>query len=212
MGQKSRVMLAMVLALGIGVITSVSAVFAVESNENPSNPFSMIFRFFQELKYGLIPDGIPSLSPSESNSAALIIQLKDEVDELKSRINSLEEPAKVYSTELSPVTDIDCSDRNMIDAFLSGWCPHQSRNIYFIEDTRVQENSVIAITLDQRYDGEMAEQTVCGVIDQDMFNFSFFDEKTGKAKLLEDLHGFVMKCDNSPVDDRSILKYTIINT
>jgi len=208
MGQKSRIILVMVLALGIGIVTSVSTVFAVESDENPSNPFHMIFSFFQELKYGVIP----SLEPSESNSAALIIQLKYEVDELKSRINSLEDPAKVYSTELSPVTDIDCSDRNMIEAFLSGWCPHQSRNIYFIEDARVQENSVIAITLDQRYDGEMAEQTVCGVIDQDMFNFSFYDEKTGKAKLLEDLHGFVMKCDNSPVDGSSVLKYTIINT
>jgi len=208
MGQKSRIILVMVLALGIGIVTSVSTVFAVESDENPSNPFHMIFSFFQELKYGIIP----SLPPSESTSAALIIQLKVEVDELKSRINSLEDPAKVYSTELSPVTDIDCSDRNMIEAFLSGWCPHQSRNIYFIEDARVQENSVIAITLDQRYDGEMAEQTVCGVIDQDMFNFSFYDEKTGKAKLLEDLHGFVMKCDNSPVDGSSVLKYTIINT
>jgi len=212
MGQKSRIILVMVLALGIGIVTSASVVFADESSENTPNPLNILFNFFQALKYSLIPDGMPSLAPSESNSAALIIQLKDEVDELKSRINSLEDPAKVYSTELSPVTDIDCSDRNMIEAFLSGWCPHQSRNIYFIEDARVQENSVIAITLDQKYDGEMAEQTVCGVIDQELFNFSFYDEKTGKAKLLEDLHGFVMKCDNSPVDDRSILKYTIINT
>jgi len=212
MGQKSRIMLVMVLALGIGIVTSVSAVFADESNENTSNPMKILFNFFQALKYSLIPDEIPSLNPSTSNSAALIVQLKDEVEELKFRISSLEDPAKVYSTELSPITDIDCSNRNMIEAFLSGWCPHQSRNIYFIEDTRVQENSVIAITLDQKYDGEMAEQTICGVIDQDMFNFSFYDEKTGKAKLLEDLHGFVMKCDNSPVDDRSILKYTIINT
>ena len=212
MGQKSRIMLVMVLALGIGIVTSVSAVFAVESNENTSNPLNILFNFFQALKYSLILDETHSLTPSTSNSVALIIQLKDEVEELKSRINSLEEPAKVYSTELYPVTDIDCSDRNMIEAFLSGWCPHQSRNINFIEDARVQENSVIAITLDQKYDGEMAEQTVCGVIDQDIFNFSFYDEKTGKAKLLADLHGFVMKCDNSPVDDRSILKYTIINT
>ena len=212
MGQKSRIMFAMVFALGIGIITSVSIVFADESNENTSNPLNILFNFFQALKYSLILDETHSLTPSTSNSVALIIQLKDEVEELKSRINSLEEPAKVYSTELYPVTDIDCSDRNMIEAFLSGWCPHQSRNIYFIEDARVQENSVIAITLDQRYDGEMAEQTVCGVIDQNMFNFSFYDKKTGKAKLLVDLHGFVMKCDNSPVDDRSILKYTIINT
>ena len=212
MGKKSRIMLAMVLALGIGIVTSVSTVFADESKEKTVNPLNILFNFFQALKYSLILDETHSLTPSTSNSVALIIQLKDEVEELKSRINSLEEPAKVYSTELYPVTDIDCSDRNMIEAFLSGWCPHQSRNIYFIEDARVQENSVIAITLDQRYDGEMAEQTVCGVIDQNMFNFSFYDEKTGKAKLLADLHGFVMKCDNSPVDDRSILKYTIINT
>jgi len=212
MGQKSRIMLVMVLALGIGIVTSVSVVFADESNENTSNPMKILFNFFQAVKYSLIPDEIPSLNPSTSTSAALIVQLKDEVEELKFRISSLEDPAKVYSTELSPITDIDCSNRNMIEAFLSGWCPHQSRNIYFIEDTRVQENSVIAITLDQKYDGEMAGQTICGVIDQDMFNFSFYDEKTGKAKLLEDLHGFVMKCDNSPVDDRSILKYTIINT
>lgn len=209
MGQKSRIMLIVILALGIGIVTSVSTVFAVETDENPSNPFQIIFSFFQELKYGLIPDGF-SLT-TESNSVALIVQLKDEVEELKSRINSLEDPTKVYSTELYPITDIDCSDRNMVEAFLSGWCPHQSRNIYFIEDARVQANSIIAITLEQKYDNNMGEQTVCGVIDQDMFNFSFYDEKTGKAKLLEDLHGFVLKCDKSPVDDKAILKYTIIN-
>jgi len=212
MGQKYRIMFAMVFALGIGVITSASTVFADESNENISNPLNMIFNFFQGLKYGLIPDEIPSLTSSTSNSAALIIQLKDEVEELKSRINSLEDPAKIYSTELHPVTDIDCSDRNMIEAFLSGWCPHQTRNIYFIEDVRVHEDSVIAITLDQKNADQMAEQTVCGVINQDVFNFSFYDEKTGKAKLLADLRGFVMKCDQSPVDSHSILKYTIINT
>ena len=212
MRQKYRIMFAMVFALGIGVITSASAVFADESNENTSNPLNMIFNFFQGLKYGLISDEIPSLTSSTSNSAALIIQLKDEVEELKSRINSLEDPAKIYSTELHPVTNIDCSDRNMIEAFMSGWCPHQTRNIYFIEDARVHEDSVIAITLDQKNADPMAEQTVCGVINQDVFNFSFYDEKTGKAKLLADLHGFVMKCDQSPVDSHSILKYTIINT
>lgn len=212
MGQKSRIIGIMILALGIGIVTSVSTVFADESVEDSTNPFSMIFSFFQDLKYGIISDGFASLTPSESNSAAVIVQLKDEVEELKSRLNSLEDPVKVYSTELYPVTDIDCSDRNMIEAFLSGWCPHQSRNIYFIEDARVDANSVIAITLDKKYDDGMADQTVCGVIDQDLFNFSFYDEKTGKAKLLEDLHGFVMKCDNSPVDSRSVLKYTIINS
>ncbi|MFB5630982.1 MAG: hypothetical protein ACE5RN_05310 [Nitrosopumilaceae archaeon] len=212
MGQKARIMYAIILALGIGIVTSVSTVFAVESNDNTSNAFSMIFAFFQEIKSGLITDGVSSLSPSESNSAALIGQLKNEVDELKSRINSLEEPAKVYSTELYPITDIDCSDRNMIEAFLSGWCPHQSRNIYFIEDARVKDNSIVAISLEQKNGDKLDDQTICGVIDQDLFNFSFYDEKTGKAKLLENLHGFVMKCDQSPIDNKSILKYTIINT
>ncbi len=212
MGKKSRIMFAMVFALGIGIITSASTVFADESKENTSNPLNILFNFFQALKYSLIPDEIPSSTPSMGNSAALIVQLKDEVEELKFRINSLEYPAKIYSTELNPVIDIDCSDRNMIEAFLSGWCPHQTRNIYFIEDARVDEDSVIAITLDQKNADQMAEQTVCGVINQNVFNFSFYDEKTGKAKLLADLHGFVMKCDQSPVDSYSILKYTIINT
>lgn len=204
-------MFSMVFALSIGVITSASIVFADETKENTSNPLNMIFNFFQGLKYGLIPDEIPSLTPSTSNSAALIIQLKYEVEELESRIKSLEDPAKIYSTELYPVTDIDCSERNMIEAFLSGWCPHQTRNIYFIEDARVHADSVIAITLYQKNADQMAEQTICGVINQDVFNFSFYDEKTGKVKLLADLHGFVMKCDQSPVDSHSILKYTIIN-
>lgn len=204
-------MFSMVFALSIGVITSASIVFADETKENTSNPLNMIFNFFQGLKYGLIPDEIPSLTPSTSNSAALIIQLKYEVEELESRIKSLEDPAKIYSTELYPVTDIDCSERNMIEAFLSGWCPHQTRNIYFIEDARVHADSVIAITLYQKNADQMAEQTICGVINQDVFNFSFYDEKTGKVKLLVDLHGFVMKCDQSPVDSHSILKYTIIN-
>ena len=125
-------MLVMVLALVIGIVTSVSAVFADASNEHTSNPMKILFNFFQAVKSSLIPDEIPSLNPSTSTSAALIVQLKDEVEELKFRISSLEDPAKVYSTELSPITDIDCSNRNMIEAFLSGWFPHQSRNIYFI--------------------------------------------------------------------------------
>jgi len=210
MGQKSRILFAILIALTMGIVTSITLAFADE-DKNSLNPLSMIFSFFQDLKYGLIPDKMPSLTP-EINSAAVIFQLKDEVEDLKSRLNSLENPAKIYSTELHPVTDIDCSSRNMVEAFLSGWCPHQSRNIYFIEDARIQKESVIAITLDQKYDGEMAEQSVCGVINQDVFNFSFQDEKTGKIKLLEDLHGFIMKCDQGPIDNHSVLKYTIINT
>jgi len=209
MGHKSRILFAIVIALTVGIVTSFTLAFADE-DKNSSNPLSMIFSFFQELKYGLIPDKMP-LTP-EINSAAVIFQLKDEVEDLKSRLNSLENPTKIYSTELHPVTDIDCSSRNMVEAFLSGWCPHQSRSIYFIEDIRIQKESVIAITLDQKYDSEMAERSVCGVINQDVFNFSFQDEKTGKIKLLEDLHGFIMKCDQGPIDSHSVLKYTIINT
>lgn len=209
MGQKSRIFFVIAIALTVGIVTSITLAFADE-DKNSSNPLSMIFSFFQELKYGLIPLKLPSLTP-EVNSAATIFQLKDEVEELKSRLNSLENPAKIYSTELYPVTAIDCSSRNMVEAFLSGWCPHASRSIYFIEDARIQKESVIAVTLDQKYDGEMAEQSICGVINQDVFNFSFQDEKTGKIKLLEDLHGFIMKCDQGPMDEHSVLKYTIIN-
>ena len=209
MGQKSRILYAIVIALTVGIVTSITLAFADE-DKNSSNPFSVIFSFFQELKYGLIQVKMPSLTP-EVNSVATVFQLKDEVEELKSRLNSLENPSKIYSTELYPVTDIDCSSRNMVEAFLSGWCPHASRSIYFIEDARIQKESVIAVTLDQKYDGEMAEQSICGVINQDVFNFSFQDEKTGKVKLLEDLHGFIMKCDQGPIDSYSVLKYTIIN-
>jgi len=212
MGQKSRFTYVMIFAVSVGVITSVTTAFADEDSTNSSNPLSMIFSFFQELKLGLIPDELPTLPSSDISSVAVIVQLKDEVADLKSRINSLENPAKIYSTELHPVTEIDCSNRNMVEAFLSGWCPHQTRTIYFIEDGRVDQDSVIAISLDQKYDDDSITQSFCGVINQDVFNFSFQDEKTGKAKLLEDLHGFIMKCDQGPVDNSSVLRYTIINT
>ena len=212
MGHKSRIMYIMIFALALGVITSVTLAFADEIENNSSNPLGIIFSFFQDLKYSLIPDIFHELTPSEMNSAAVIVQLKDEVEDLKIRMNSIENPEKIFHTELHPVTDIDCSERNMVEAFLSGWCPHQSRNIYFIEDSRVQKDSVIAISIEQKLDGEPSEKPLCGVINQDVFNFSFQDENTGKSKLLQDLHGFIMKCDHSPVDNHSILKYTIINT
>ena len=211
MGQKSRFIYVMIFAVAVGVVTSVTTAFADEDSKNSSNPLSMIFSFFQELKFGIIPDDLPTLPLSDISSAAVIVQLKDEVADLKSRINSLENPAKIYTTELHPVTDIDCSSRNMVEAFLSGWCPHQTRNIYFIEDARVDQDSVIAITLDKKYDADSVTHSVCGVINQDVFNFTFQDEKTGKAKLLEDLHGFIMKCDQGPNDNHSVLRYTVIN-
>lgn len=210
MGPKSRILFAIGIAMIVGVVSSITVAFADE-DKNSSNPLSILFSFFQQLKYGLIPDSYPSIT-SEVNSAAIIFQLKDEVEELKFRLNSLENPTKIYSAELYPVTDIDCSNRNMVDAFLSGWCPHQTRTIYFIEDIRVQKESVIAVTIDQKYGGEILEPTICGVINQDVFNFSFKDEKTGKINLLEDLHGFIVKCDKGPVDSNSVLKYSIINT
>jgi hypothetical protein len=212
MGPKSRFIYVIIFALSVGIVTSVTVAFADEDSKHSSNPLSMILSFFQELKIGLIPDQLPSIPPSDISSAAIIIQLKDEVAELKTRINSLENPAKIYSTELHPVTNIDCSNRNMVEAFLSGWCPHQTRTIYFIEDARVDKNSVIAITLDKKFDSDSISQSVCGIINQDVFNFSFQDEITGKVKLLEDLHGFILKCDQGPVDKQSILRYTIINS
>jgi len=212
MGHKSRIMYIMIGALALGVITSGTFAFADEIESNPSNPLGIIFSFFQEFKYSFISDVFHELTPKETNSAAVIVQLKGEVEELKTRMNSLENPEKIFHTEIHPVTDIDCSERNMVEAFLSGWCPHQSRNIYFIEDSRVQKDSVIAISIEQKSDSEQSEKTLCGIINQDVFNFSFKDEKTGKSKLLEDLHGFIMKCDHIPADGSPILKYTIINS
>jgi len=99
MGQKSRFIYVMIFAVAVGVITSVTTAFADEDSKNSSNPLSMIFSFFQELKLGLIPDELPTLPSYDISSVAVIVQLKDEVAELKSRINSLENPAKIYSTE-----------------------------------------------------------------------------------------------------------------
>jgi hypothetical protein len=212
MGQKSRIIYVMIFAVVVGIVTSVTTAFADEDLKNSSNPLSIIFSFFQELKIGILPDDLPTLPSSDISTAAVIVQLKDEVAELKSRLNSLENPAKIYSTELHPVTDIDCSSRNMVEAFLSGWCPHQTRTIYFIEDTRVNQDSEIAITLDKRFDDDSVTQSFCGVINQDVFNFSFQDDKTGKLKLLEDLHGFIMKCDQGPMDNQSVLRYAVINS
>ena len=212
MGQRSRIFHIAVVSIVFGVITSMAFAFAEENTVKHHNPLGAIFSFFQELKYEFLPQILSSQSSTELNSAAVILQLKDEVTELKTRLNSIENPPKIYTTELHPVTDIDCSSRNMVEAFLSGWCPHQTRNIYFIEDARVKKNSVIAITMEENINNEIAEKNVCGVINQDVFNFSFHDEKTGKAKLLEGLHGFIMKCDQSPLDNSSILRYTIINT
>jgi hypothetical protein len=202
----------MIAALALGVISSVTMAFADEVQSNTSNPLGGLYGFFQEFKYGFISDIFREITPNGMNSAAVIVQLQNEIEDLKTRMNSLENPEKVFHTELSPVTNIDCSERNMVEAFLSGWCPHQTRNIYFIEDARVQKDSVIAISIEQKFDDTTSEKTLCGVINQDVFNFSFQDEKTGKSKLLQDLHGFIMKCDHSPVDNNSILKYTIINT
>lgn len=199
------------IALLVGIVTSVTMAFA-DQERTDANTFSILYKFLQELKYGEILKDSTTLSTTDSISASIVVQLQDEVDELESRINSLENPAKIYSTEVLPITDIDCSNRNMVKAFLSGWCPHPSRNIYFIEDPRIQENSIIALSLDQKYDDNISQQSVCGVINQDVFNFSFHDEETGEVLLLEDLHGFIMKCDQSPARQDTILRYTIVNT
>ena len=110
------------------------------------------------------------------------------------------------------MTDVDCSDRNNAEAFLSGWCPHPTRNIYFIEDSRVQKDSIIAISLVTNNEDVLEDKIMCGVINQDSFSFSFHDPLTGKVKTLEDLHGFIMKCDQSPSSLDTILRYTVVNS
>ncbi len=211
MGHKISILVAFSITLLVGLVATGTLAFADDEMNDGSNPFYMFYNFLQELKY----DGFNHLngaSTSDTLSAAVIAQLKNEVNELNSRVNSLEEPAKIYKTELHAITDIDCSDRNNAQAFLSGWCPHPTRNIYFIEDSRVQKDSIIAISLDTNYEDGLEDKTMCGVINQDTFSFSFHDPVTGQLTTQEDLHGFIMKCDQSPMSLDTVLRYTIVNS
>ena len=211
MGHKTGIIAFVVISLIMGVTTTVTVAFADEDFSTTANFFGMVYGFLQDLKYGDVMDDTSTTSMSDTLSASLIVQLQDEVDELSSRLASLENPSKIYTTELLPVTDIDCSNRNMAKAFLSGWCPHPARNIYFIEDDRVKEDSIIAISLNQKFDA-IEGQSICGAINQNKFNFSFEDPESGKVTKLSDLHGFIMKCDQNPLEQDTILTYTIINS
>jgi len=211
MGHKISILVAFSVTLLVGLVATGTLAFADDEMNDGSNPFYMFYNFLQELKF----DGFNHLngaSTSDTLSAAVIAQLKNEVNELNSRVNSLEEPAKIYKTELHAIADIDCSDRNNAQAFLSGWCPHPTRNIYFIEDSRVQKDSIIAISLDTNDEDGLQNKTMCGVINQDSFSFSFHDPVTGQVTTLEDLHGFIMKCDQSPISLDTVLRYTIVNS
>ena len=99
MGQKITIFVAFSVTLLVGLVATGTFAFADDEMNDGSNPFSMFYNFLQELKY----DGFNHLngaSTSDTLSAAVITQLKNEVNELTSRVNSLEEPAKIYKTEL----------------------------------------------------------------------------------------------------------------
>ena len=211
MGHKSSMLVAFSGILFAGLFATMTVAFADETINKQSNPFSFLYNLLQEWKYDALKD-LNQVAASDTLTAAVIVDLQSEVDQLRSRINSIEDSTKVYSTELSPVTNIDCSSRNNAEAFLSGWCPHPSRNIYFIEDNRIQKDSIIALSLNENHEYGLEENTVCGIINQDTFSFSFHDPDTGKVTMLEDLHGFIMKCDQNSLNPNSILKYTIVNT
>jgi hypothetical protein len=206
MGHKTGIIVGFSIVLLAGMLTTFSVAFA----DKIENPLGMVFEFIQNLKYGQSNEK-STIATTEMISATVISQLKNEVSNLEMRVNSLEQPPKIHTTELVPVTDIDCSNRNAVEAFLSGWCPHQTRNIYFIEDNRVSKDSIIAISL-VKNSFDIENQSVCGTINQGEFNFSFRDPKTGKVTMLEELHGFIMKCDNLLDYDAAVLKYTIINS
>ena len=209
MGHKLGLVMGFSLVLVVGLFATATLAFADEM-ENGNSPFSFFYGIIQNLKYGDSSDKF-GISASEELSATVISELETQVADLTTRVNTLEEPPKIHTTELLAVTDIDCSNRNMIEAFLSGWCPHPTRNIYFIEDSRIQPDSIIAVTLLQNEIDFVEEQTICGVVNQHEFNFSFRDPKNGEVTVLEDLHGFVMKCDYPP-QNQYVLKYTIINS
>lgn len=209
MGHKTGLWVVLSAFLFVGAFTSTTFSFAYGDSAKDSHPFAVFTSFLQSLKYGQATGN--EISEYSKDGATVIHQLQDEIDDLSNRIDSLENPPKIYTTELTPVSDIDCSNRNLAKAFLSGWCPHPDRGIYFIEDSRVKNDSIIAITLLRDFD-ILDHQNFCGVIEQDSFNFSFNDEKTGKTTMLENLHGFVIKCDHSQLNPNTILRYTIINT
>ncbi len=213
MGHKVSIMIAFSATILAGLFATMtfSFAFADEQSGTESNPFNKMYNFLQDLKYDFSDDASQS-SVSDTLSVAVIAQLKNEVKDLTLRLDSLEDPTKIYTTELLPVTNIDCSDRNNARALLSGWCPHPTRNIYFIEDSRIQKDSIISISLDDAYNDEMKENMLCGIINQDTFSFSFHDSQTGEVTTLEDLHGFIMKSDQRTVSPDTILRYTIINS
>ena len=209
MGHKTGLLVSISIFLSVGIMASIGISSANAETTQHDNPINAVVGFIQELKFGGLGDSTTS-STSDKLSANMVTQLQNEVNVLTERLNSIENPSKIYSTELEPITNIDCSSRNMAEAFLSGWCPHQDRNIYFIEDSRVTQDSIIAIDLVSTYDG-FDTQSICGIVNQDSFNFSFHEPKTGEIMNLENLKGFVMKCDAIPSTD-AILKYTIINS
>ena len=101
-----------------------------------NGPISLVIGFLQDFKYGDSYEKT-GVAASEEVSAQVISDLESQMEDLTTRIDSIETPSKIHTTELSPITEIDCSNRNMVEAFLSGWCPHPTRNIYFIEDSRI---------------------------------------------------------------------------
>ena len=211
MGHKTSVLVAFAGILFAGLFATMTVAFADEAVNNHSNPFSYLYKILQDWKHDALKD-INQVAASDTLTAAVIVDLQNEVEELRSRMNSMEDPTKVYRTELYPVTNIDCSIRNNAEAFLSGWCPHPTRNIYFIEDSRVLKDSIIAVNLNENLEDGLEENAICGVINQDTFSFSFHDPQTGEVKMLEDLHGFIMKCDQNPINRNAVLQYTVINS
>ena len=136
MGHKVSIMVAFSITIVAGLFATFTVAFADEDSTKDSNPFNMVYNFLQDMKYDL-SDDTSKTSVSDTISAAVILQLKNEVEDLTLRLDSLEDPIKIYTTELLPVTNIDCSDRNNARALISGWCPHPTRNIYFIEDSKI---------------------------------------------------------------------------
>ena len=134
MGFKRGMIVGFSLVLLVGMVTTFTVAFADEEFENS---IDTVYGMIQDFKYGNSGDK-SGVAANEEISAVVVSDLETQVAELTARIDTLETPPKILSTELTPVTEIDCSNRNMVEAFLSGWCPHPTRNVYFIEDSRVK--------------------------------------------------------------------------
>ena len=90
MGHKTSMLVAFTGILFAGLFATVTFAFADEEMNNHSNPFSFLYNILQEWKYDALKD-LNQIGVSDTLSAAVIVELQSEVEELRSRMNSIDD-------------------------------------------------------------------------------------------------------------------------